>query len=94
MEINVNSKSFGMGGIGREAFDANAVGAGTGATGADAAREARDAVRFSRVQTVGLDSSEPVAEVPDTALLRDDALGKLVSAAFNLPSPPLPAFVE
>ena len=30
------------------------------------------------------------AEIPDSALDRDDALGRLVSAAFNLPPPPFP----
>jgi len=32
-----------------------------------------------------------VDAVPDSALDRADALGKLVSAAFNLPAPPYPA---
>ena len=36
--------------------------------------------------------SEPVTKVPDGALRRDDALGRLVSAAFCLPPPPMPAF--
>ena len=31
-------------------------------------------------------------EVPDAALRRDDALGRLFSAAFILPAPPMPAF--
>lgn len=39
-----------------------------------------------------LASSEPVAAVPDSALARDDALGKLMQTAFNLPPPPMPAF--
>ena len=32
------------------------------------------------------------AQIPDAALTRDDALGKLVSAVFNLSPPPMPAF--
>ena len=36
-----------------------------------------------------LDAAEPV---PDSALQRDDPLGKLLSTAFNLPPPPMPAF--
>ena len=35
-------------------------------------------------------ASEPVADVPDSALRRDDDLGKLISAAFSLPPPPMP----
>lgn len=33
-----------------------------------------------------------VEEIPDSALRRDDDLGKLFSAAFTLPPPPMPAF--
>ena len=40
----------------------------------------------------GLESSEPVADVPVSALVRNDALGNLVNSAFNLPPPPMPAF--
>ena len=38
--------------------------------------------------------SEPVAEVPDSALTRDDELGRLVSSAFNFPPPAMPEFRE
>lgn len=34
------------------------------------------------------------AEIPDSALTRDDSLGKLVGQAFNLPPPPMPAFQD
>jgi len=95
MEININNSNFGTVGMGLERLDANVVGTGgavNGAAGIDAGRTAHDAVVFAQSQPVDLASSEPVAEVPDTALLRDDALGKLVSAAFNLPPPPMPSF--
>jgi len=32
------------------------------------------------------------AGIPDEALLRDDALGKLVASAFSMPPPPMPIF--
>ncbi len=32
------------------------------------------------------------SDIPDTALSRQDALGKLVNSAFNLPPPPMPQF--
>ena len=35
-----------------------------------------------------------VEAVPDAALRRDDAIGRLFSAAFALPPPPMPAFPE
>jgi len=40
----------------------------------------------------GLESSEPVADVPASALERNDALGNLINSAFNLPPPPMPTF--
>ena len=97
MEINLNSNGFGSIGMGREAFDANAVGAGDatkGAAGIDAKRETQDNVIFTRAQPSDIASSEPVADIPETALSRDDALGKLVNAAFSLPPPPMPAFTD
>lgn len=32
------------------------------------------------------------AAIPESAFAKDDALGKLFAAAFNLPAPPMPAF--
>ena len=37
----------------------------------------------------GLDAAE---EIPDAALRRDDALGRLLASVFTLPAPPMPAF--
>ena len=56
-------------------------GAPGGAKGAQ-----RPALVVSDVRT---DAAEAVS---DSELRRDDALGKLFSAAFNLPPPPMPAF--
>ncbi|MBQ9726169.1 MAG: hypothetical protein IJV65_01525 [Kiritimatiellae bacterium] len=38
------------------------------------------------------DALDAAGEVPESALRRDDALGRLFSAAFALPAPPMPAF--
>ena len=94
MEINLNNN---LGGIrmGNDAFGPMGIGAGREAQGTsavDAGREARDTVTITNAPS-GLASAEPVADIPDAALSRDDALGKLISAAFNLPPPPMPAFV-
>lgn len=46
------------------------------------------------IQTSALDvlkGSEPVSEVPEGAIRRDDALGNLVNSAFNLAPPPMPS---
>ena len=40
----------------------------------------------------GISSGEPVATISDVELTRDDDLGKLVGAAFNLPPPAMPNF--
>ena len=49
----------------------------------------RRALTVTDVRSSGTDAVEAV---PDAALDRDDALGRLVNAAFNLPPPPMPAF--
>ena len=91
MDINLNSNGFGNLGIGREALGATGVGAGSNPNevGAKPALS-RDTVTFTSAPS-GLASAEPVADVSDAALVRDDALGKLVNFAFNLPPPPMPA---
>ena len=97
MEINLNSNGFGNIGMGRETFDATTIGAGNeakGASGVNVGRGTHDKVTFTRAQPSNVASSEPVADVPDAALDRDDALGKLMNAAFNLPPPPMPAFTD
>lgn len=93
MEINLNSNGFGNIGIGRDAPGANGIGAGVESKGADAKPVSRGAVTFTNAPA-GLASAEPVADVSDAALNRDDALGKLVNSAFNLPPPPMPAFAD
>ena len=51
--------------------------------------------RLSNANAVDiLVGSEPVADVPDSELARDDGLGHLVSSAFNLPPPPMPEFTD
>ena len=90
MEINLNSNGFSNIGIMRDA---------TNVTGIDAGQVARPAnlhiaESSSHVQASDLASSEPTMEVPDSALSRDDALGNLMKAAFNLPPPPMPSFVS
>ena len=88
MEINMNNF-----GVSREMM----------ATGFDEVKhETNNASNASRVKpdfTVstpvdGLATAEPIAEVPDEALVRDDTLGCLVNSAFNMPPPPMPSFGE
>jgi len=77
-------------------FDMNVAG------GAQASRSAAvsgkaDALRTAANLTVtgsvaGIDRTEPAADIPDAALARDDALGRLVDSAFDLPPPPMPVF--
>lgn len=93
MEINLNNNGLGNIGIGRETL---------GVSQPDAKPETIDASRVSdntslrisdsSARATGLASAEPVADVPEAALSRDDELGKLVNAAFSLPAPPMPAF--
>ena len=85
MDINLNSIGInggmaGMGGV-------------NAARGADAARASATSANLTIGEHVAaMSSGEPVAEVPDAALARDDKLGALVGAAFNLPPPAMPDF--
>lgn len=97
MEISLNSNGLGGIGMGRGMPDVRQTGAGHET--ADASQVARrTSLQVSSpsadARTAGLASSEPVADVPDEALSRDDALGRLVNAAFSLPPPPMPAFTD
>ena len=90
--MNVNLNNIGMGAA---AFGGSREVEGGGIQAAKpAGQDPRTTdVRFSDGTAVDfLQNSEPVATVPAGELVRDDSLGKLVSAAFNLPPPPMPVF--
>ena len=91
MEINLNNNL----GVSREAAGTKSLDAGfatKAVTEKGADQMVRDAVTITNAPA-GLVSAEPVVHVPDDALVRDDALGKLVGVAFSLPPPPMPSFV-
>ena len=89
MDINFNNIGIGNGayGIGDQAkVDGSKV---------EAQKTGGHEVRLSDAQSFDLiRGSEPIAEVPDSALTRDDELGRLVSSAFNFPPPAMPEFKE
>jgi len=91
MEINLNSNL----GIGCGNGDMRPIDAGYETKDASKVSDSTS-LRISHLssQPADLASSEPVASVPDAALVRDDALGNLVKSAFNLPPPPMPAFSD
>jgi len=93
MEINLGSNIGGNIGMRNDSSGAN-VGNVGGKTS-----DASLLSRLSNNLTVGkgvdaLASAEPTAEVPESALTRDDALGKLVNSAFAFEAPPMPTFVD
>ena len=90
MEINLNSNGFANVGMGRETFGTLGVAAGRETIEASRDASLRVTSSSSRVQSADLASAEPIVDVPETALSRDDQLGKLVNAAFNLPPPAMP----
>ena len=92
MEINLSNNGLSNIGAGREALDAAAIGIGQEAKVGSGVKP-QDAVTITNAPR-GVSSAEPVFDVPDSALSRDDALGKLVTAAFNLPPPPMPDFAS
>ena len=89
MNINFNNIGIGNGayGIGDQAkVDGSKV---------EGQKTGGQEVRFSGAQSFDvIRGSEPIAEVPDSALTRDDELGRLVSSAFNFPPPAMPEFKE
>jgi len=92
MDINLNSNGFGNIGIGREPVGVNGVGAGTKDV---AQHNVRDVLTVTHAKSPdGIASAEPTADVPDDALVRNDALGNLVNSAFSLPPPPMPTFSD
>lgn len=88
MNVNINSMNDGTRAAARLSasvpsdVSANRMAAGRGRDGADL--------------TVSYACPAPedvaAATVPDAALTRDDALGRLVAAAFTCPAPPPPLF--
>ncbi len=49
---------------------------------------------FSVTQAPDDPEAAAAAAIPESALAKDDALGRLFAAAFNLPAPPMPAFQD
>lgn len=95
MEINLNSNGFGSIGIGRGMSEATGIGSGhetTDAAQSSRAKSLHVSNLSSGIQSAGLASAEPVGKVPEEALSREDELGRLMNAAFNLPPPPMPSF--
>ena len=89
MDINFNNIGIGNGayGIGDQAK--------VGGSKVEAQKTGGHEVRLSGAQSFDvIRGSEPIAEVPDSALTRDDELGRLVSSAFNFPPPAMPEFKE
>jgi hypothetical protein len=89
MDINFNNIGIGNGayGIGDQAKIDGVKTVGQMTVGQD--------IKLSGAQSFDvIRGSEPIAEVPDSALTRDDELGRLVSSAFNFPPPAMPEFKE
>ena len=64
-----------------------------GAPQVEAAKEkSRPALVITEARTDAISGADVIEDVPEAALRRDDALGQLLSAVFNMPAPPMPAF--
>ncbi|MBQ6136938.1 MAG: hypothetical protein IJI73_06180 [Kiritimatiellae bacterium] len=88
MEVNFGSNSRISGsGMGYEMSFADGVG--------QAGKETAPAnIDVSSSAVDALQRSEPTADVPASALTRDDDLGRAIAVAFSLPAPPMPAFAD
>ncbi len=64
-----------------------------GAPSTEAAKEKnRPALVVTEARADAISGMDATEDIPESALRRDDALGKLFSAVFTLPAPPMPAF--
>jgi hypothetical protein len=93
MEINFNNSANKAVGVRLETLDASQVSRLAHETAEGSQSSATGLTQFLTI-TESTASPEDIAaaEIPDAALSRDDALGRLVGEAFNLPPPPMPAF--
>lgn len=93
MNINFSNNFSGNIGVGRETIGPKVDGASRAAQSPTTSGASRLASNLTiGEEPAGIASAEPVSEVPESALDRDDALGKLVNSAFCLPAPPMPNF--
>ena len=89
MEINLTNSNIGNLGLGQGIPDMQGVDAGLAAQ--DPQKPGTPA--FTITNAAASPEDVEAATIPESALSRDDDLGKLVSAAFNLPPPPMPNFL-
>lgn len=86
--------------IGNNGYAAAAAGIGQAAEAAKAAetagarRMAGGGFTVTELPERGAVDALETMQVPESALRRDDALGKLVNEAFSLPPPPMPNFID
>ena len=92
MNVNLNANGIGVGnfGIGHGMEPTPVEGKGGNVSGLPNSGFGQETIQSAELDP--LRGSEPVTEVPDAELRRDDALGRLVSSVFNLPPPPMPEF--
>ena len=88
MEINLNNNRIGNFGVGLGALETQGV---ESEHGAQSAKKA-DMAAFTITEGVASPEDISAAAIPEAELSRDDDLGRLVTAAFNLPPPPMPDF--
>lgn len=89
MEVNFTSIPIRHETIGNGVTDA-----GVEATKASRASQQKDNLKVSVGARDRLSAAEPTANVPESALDRNDDLGRVVNAAFSLPAPPMPQFTD
>ena len=90
MEINLNNNGIGNLGMGQGITDIQGVDAGLVAKNA---QKAGAAAPLTITEAMASPEDVEAAAIPESALSRDDDLGKLMDKAFNLPPPPMPTFL-
>ena len=95
MDISLNNGANRGLGVRQETLDASLVsGLASAATQSPNQLAAQSPSLLTITHATATPEDIAAAEIPDAALSRDDALGKLVSGVFSRPPPPRPAFQD
>lgn len=95
MDISLNNGANKGLGVRHETLDASLVsGLASAATQQPTQLAAQSPSPLTITHATATPEDIAAAEIPDAALSRDDALGKLVSGVFSLQPPPMPAFQD
>ena len=95
MEINFNNSANKTVGVRQETLGAPQISRLASESAGVSQSSATESTKLFTITEATVSPEDiAAAEIPAAALSRDDALGRLVGEAFNLPPPPMPDFAS